>query len=445
MLSTSILLVIIIFSTCCTNAFILSGGGSCNSNNRVAFQKQQRCGGYVGPLVVVGRLYPMAAPLVMSSSSSSNSLEEPSTTTVEESTSSSSTSSSSSSTEDHEITATTTSTTAEAQEEDTQQQQQQKKEEDVKLYIGNISYDETKANIRKLFQTYGEVTDVFLPLNRETREGRGFGFVAMKDRTAAEKAIQELNESTFGERTIYVNVAGEQPPRQQQQQPKKPIMKRNIKLYVGNISFEASEDDLKALFQNYGTVYDCFLPTWPDTGNPRGFAFITMEPEDAELAITNIDGTEWNGRIINVSKAMARKEKMEKLANTSGSNASSTRRDITKLYVGNISFDSTEDTIRQLFEQYGEVTNVYVPMDYDYDRNRGFAFVTMVGTAAADQAIRDTDGTDLDGRTIRVNVANGKGDRRASNDDWTAATTTSTEEEGSSSFTSTSSSWEGEN
>lgn len=85
-------------------------------------------------------------------------------------------------------------------------------------------------------------------------------------------------------------------------------------------------------------------------------------------------------------------------------------------------------------------------MDYDYDRNRGFAFVTMVGTAAADQAIRDTDGTDLDGRTIRVNVANGKGDRRASNDDWTAATTTSTEEEGSSSFTSTSSSsWEEEN
>lgn len=331
MLSTSILLVFIIFSTCCTNAFILSGGGSCNSNNRVAFQKQQRCGGYVGPLVVVGRLYPMAAPLVMSSSSSSssNSLEEPSTTTVEESTSSSSTSSSSSSsTEDHDITATTTtSTTAEAQEEDTQQQQQQKKEEDVKLYIGNISYDETKANIRKLFQTYGEVTDVFLPLNRETREGRGFGFVAMKDRTAAEKAIQELNESTFGERTIYVNVAGEQPPRQQQQQqPKKPIMKRNIKLYVGNISFEASEDDLKALFQNYGTVYDCFLPTWPDTGNPRGFAFITMEPEDAELAITNIDGTEWNGRIINVSKAMARKEKMEKMANSSGSNASSTRR-----------------------------------------------------------------------------------------------------------------------
>jgi cold-inducible RNA-binding protein len=79
---------------------------------------------------------------------------------------------------------------------------------------------------------------------------------------------------------------------------------------------------------------------------------------------------------------------------------------MTKIYVGNISFDSTEDTVRQLFEQYGDVTNVYVPMDYVYDRNRGFAFVTMVGTTAAAQAIRETDGTDLDGQTIRVNVAN---------------------------------------
>jgi RNA recognition motif-containing protein len=89
-----------------------------------------------------------------------------------------------------------------------------------------------------------------------------------------------------------------------------------------------------------------------------------------------------------------------------------------------------------MFEQYGEVTNVYVPMDYDYDRNRGFAFVTMVGAATADQAIREADGAELDGRTLKVNLANKSSDRRSS-EDWTTAG----QEEG----TLSSSSWEEEN
>lgn len=385
-----------------TNAFIL---GSTSTTNRAAFHVQ-RCASGIRSMT----------PLLMSSS---NSLEEPAT--ADDVTTTSSSSSSSAITND-ELTSTT----------------EEQKEEDVKIYIGNISYSESKANIRKLFQTYGEVTDVFLPLNRETREGRGFGFVAMKDRAAAEKAVQELNQTTFGERTIYVNMAGEQRQQQQERTSKRSSpSKKYIKLYVGNISFDSTEEELKELFQSYGTVYDCFLPTWPDTGNLRGFAFISMDPEEAELAITNMDGTEFNGRVISVSKAMARKEKLERMSG--GINGSTARKEFMKLYVGNISFDSTEDSIRQMFEQYGEVTNVYVPMDYDYDRNRGFAFVTMAGAAAADQAIREADGAELDGRTLKVNLANKSSDRRsASSEDWASAVD---QEEG----TLSSSSWEEEN
>eukprot|EP00590_Aulacoseira_subarctica_P008378 CAMPEP_0172414684 /NCGR_PEP_ID=MMETSP1064-20121228/1322_1 /TAXON_ID=202472 /ORGANISM="Aulacoseira subarctica , Strain CCAP 1002/5" /LENGTH=402 /DNA_ID=CAMNT_0013151463 /DNA_START=101 /DNA_END=1309 /DNA_ORIENTATION=- len=290
--------------------------------------------------------------------------------------------------------------------------------EETKLYVGNISFDENKANLRKLFETYGEVTDVFLPLNRETKEGRGFGFVSMKDRAAADKAIQELNESSFGERTIYVNVAGEQKagasPR-----TKRPKPDTKVKLYIGNLSFDLNEDDVKDIFQPFGTVYDCFMPTWPDSGNPRGFAFVSMDPAEADIAIQNADGTEVNGRTITVSKAMARKEKMERQeAGPVRSRNGQARKDTTKIYVGNLSFDSTEDTIRQLFEEYGEVASVYVPMDYDYDRNRGFAFVTMDPTSA-ERAITDADGIELDGRTIRVNAAQEKERRSSSSaDSW---------------------------
>ena len=71
-----------------------------------------------------------------------------------------------------------------------------------------------------------------------------------------------------------------------------------------------------------------------------------------------------------------------------------------------------------MFEEYGEVASVYVPMDYDYDRNRGFAFVTMDPTSA-ERAITDADGIELDGRTIRVNAAQEKERRSSSSaDSW---------------------------
>ena len=51
---------------------------------------------------------------------------------------------------------------------------------------------------------------------------------------------------------------------------------------------------------------------WPDNGKPHGFAFISMDPENAELAITNIDGTKWNHWVIDVCKAMAQKKRWKK-------------------------------------------------------------------------------------------------------------------------------------
>ena len=84
------------------------------------------------------------------------------------------------------------------------------------------------------------------------------------------------------------------------------------KLYVGNVSFETQEEDLKEYFKQFGTVYDCYIPRYPGSGNPRGFAFVTMDNAEAEAAIENSNGTEFNGRSLTVTKSMSKKEKMEK-------------------------------------------------------------------------------------------------------------------------------------
>ena len=76
-----------------------------------------------------------------------------------------------------------------------------------------------------------------------------------------------------------------------------------------------------------------------------------------------------------------------------------------KIYVGNLSFDTTKDDLESLFSRFGGVSDVHVPTDRDTGRVRGFAFVTMDSRDAMQAAIEGVDGTDVDGRTVKVNEA----------------------------------------
>ena len=74
----------------------------------------------------------------------------------------------------------------------------------------------------------------------------------------------------------------------------------------------------------------------------------------------------------------------------------------TKLYVGNLNYNTTEDTLRQAFSANGrEVTSVSIIMDRETGRSRGFAFVEMATPEAASAALQELDGQELDGRMLR--------------------------------------------
>ena len=79
-----------------------------------------------------------------------------------------------------------------------------------------------------------------------------------------------------------------------------------------------------------------------------------------------------------------------------------------KLYVGNIAYTTTEQSLRDAFGQYGAVEDVAVIMDRETGRPRGFAFVTMKSDAEGKEAVENLNGTQLDGRTIAVNEARPK-------------------------------------
>jgi RNA recognition motif-containing protein len=80
------------------------------------------------------------------------------------------------------------------------------------------------------------------------------------------------------------------------------------RLYVGNLPFSATEDEVRALFANYGTVTAVNLITDRDTGNPRGFGFVEME-DGAEEAISALDNHDMGGRKLKVNEARPREER----------------------------------------------------------------------------------------------------------------------------------------
>ncbi|NUN65474.1 RNA-binding protein [Pseudanabaena biceps] len=80
-----------------------------------------------------------------------------------------------------------------------------------------------------------------------------------------------------------------------------------MSIYVGNLSYEVTQDHLKPVFEDYGKVTRVHFPTDRETGRARGFAFVEMsKDEEEDAAITALDGAEWMGRVLKVNKAKPR-------------------------------------------------------------------------------------------------------------------------------------------
>jgi RNA recognition motif-containing protein len=83
-----------------------------------------------------------------------------------------------------------------------------------------------------------------------------------------------------------------------------------MSIYVGNLSYEVTSEEIKTVFADYGSVKSVHLPTDRETGRIRGFAFVEMADETEETAVIEaLDGAEWMGRDMKVNKAKPRENR----------------------------------------------------------------------------------------------------------------------------------------
>uniref|UniRef100_A0A7N5JDH4 Heterogeneous nuclear ribonucleoprotein D-like n=1 Tax=Ailuropoda melanoleuca TaxID=9646 RepID=A0A7N5JDH4_AILME len=141
-------------------------------------------------------------------------------------------------------------------------------QDDGKMFIGGLSWDTSKKDLTEYLSRFGEVVDCTIKTDPVTGRSRGFGFVLFKDAASVEKVL-ELKEHKLDGKLIDPKRAkalkGKEPPK---------------KVFVGGLSPDTSEEQIKEYFGGFGEIENIELPMDTKTNERRGFCFITYSEEE---------------------------------------------------------------------------------------------------------------------------------------------------------------------
>ncbi|XP_041945243.1 heterogeneous nuclear ribonucleoprotein A1a isoform X1 [Alosa sapidissima] len=157
--------------------------------------------------------------------------------------------------------------------------------------------------------------------------------------------------------------------------PREPEQLR--KLFIGGLSFETTDESLRAHFEQWGTLTDCVVMRDSETKRSRGFGFVTYsnakEVDDAMAARPH----KVDGRAVEPKRAVSREDSCKPGAHTA----------VKKIFVGGIKEDTEEHHLRDYFIQFGEIEAINIMTEKNSDKRRGFAFVTFDDHDSVDRIV----------------------------------------------------------
>ncbi|KAK9072779.1 hypothetical protein SSX86_009214 [Deinandra increscens subsp. villosa] len=185
----------------------------------------------------------------------------------------------------------------------------------------------------------------------------------------------------------------------------------DLKIFVGNLPFSADSAALAGLFESAGNVEMVEVIYDKVSGRSRGFGFVTMSSvEEVEEAVQKFNGYELDGRALRVNSGPPppRREESSFGGPREGGRGGGGGRSFdntNRVYVGNLAWSVDNLALETLFREQGNVLEAKVVYDRESGRSRGFGFVTYGSADEVNSAIDSLNGVDLDGRSIRVSVA----------------------------------------
>lgn len=178
-------------------------------------------------------------------------------------------------------------------------------EQSRKLFIGGISFETTDDSLNEYFAKYGQITDCVVIKDSESGRSKGFGFVTFATEEEADSCMAE-RPHTLHERQIDVKRAVS---REDSSKPGAHVQVK--KCFIGGVKKGMSEDTLRGYFQQFGTIQEFEIPKDRESGEPRGFAFVTFDDFDVVDKLVAKRHHEIAGQPCEVKKALS-KQDMEK-------------------------------------------------------------------------------------------------------------------------------------
>lgn len=184
----------------------------------------------------------------------------------------------------------------------------------------------------------------------------------------------------------------------------------NLKVFVGNLPWSVDSAELAELFKDTGDVTMVEVIYDRQTGRSRGFAFVTMATqEDADAAVDKLNGYEYQGRTLRVNSGPPPpKDSFAPRGGFRNERPSGKFNSPNRAFVGNLPWGADDLSLEQLFSDYGKVVEARVVYDRETGRSRGFGFVTLSSPQEIEEAISSLDGSEMDGRQIKVTIAETK-------------------------------------
>ncbi|XP_016120343.1 heterogeneous nuclear ribonucleoprotein A1-like, partial [Sinocyclocheilus grahami] len=134
----------------------------------------------------------------------------------------------------------------------------------------------------------------------------------------------------------------------QQQTPREPEQLR--KLFIGGLSFETTDESLRAHFEQWGTLTDCVVMRDPNTKRSRGFGFVTYSSVNEVDAAMDARPHKVDGRAVEPKRAVSREDSCKAGAHST----------VKKMFVGGIKEDTDEEHLREYFGQFGKIDEVNI-------------------------------------------------------------------------------------
>jgi len=181
---------------------------------------------------------------------------------------------------------------------------------------------------------------------------------------------------------------------------------RGPNLFVGNLSWNVDEDWMRQEFEEFGELSGVRLMTDRETGRSKGFGYVEfVNAVDAAKAHRAKQGAELDGRVMNVDFANARQSTGDRQDNRRKSYGDQTGEPTETLFLGNLSFDVTQDDVSEAFAPHGTVLGVRLPTDRETGAPKGFGYVTFASVEEATTALEAVQGGYIKSRAVRLDYS----------------------------------------